>query len=284
MAPGDWIKHLPQLAKKRVLTKRNLPTASLTRYLADEKLAPRRDDFWTWGTLHIDKVSVLAALLNRMLPRRYHKWYENTAYTHEWVAPGDSEDGETTELFILARVRGASVPSVLKFRMKPAENPGKDDIKVIIDYHRVRTDHGHQWSVWVARDATCRLIQEMDDWYKEMTQREVALLGDDTVSDKVKCLPAAVAPGDAKAKHRFQRYSGVAAKTTTAPVTSAEAAQQAEWGYGLTREERPLPSQSMYDPRKWDLEPIKQPAWPIPRIDGQLAWQRDKSSTANSHR
>ncbi|KAJ9470300.1 hypothetical protein DIPPA_19975 [Diplonema papillatum] len=75
MAPGDWIKHLPQLAKKRVLTKRNLPTASLTRYLADEKLAPRRDELLVvqkWGTLHIDKVSVLAALLNPDRPRKMY--------------------------------------------------------------------------------------------------------------------------------------------------------------------------------------------------------------------
>eukprot|EP00754_Rhynchopus_humris_P001027 Rhum_TRINITY_DN10645_c0_g1::Rhum_TRINITY_DN10645_c0_g1_i1::g.39360::m.39360 len=271
------------------------------------KQARRRDDFWRWGTHHIDRISVLRAVLDRMLPRRYHKWNESTTYSHKWGRPEDSDDGETTELFILVKMRtDRVVPSVLKFRFKevPAAARGEEtkkgagdggwstadesDVRIAIDYQRVQTFYQHQWAVYVARDSLTRLIVEMDDWYAAASAEEVALMGEAAFAAEQALLdaPAAAPAHGARASAdlatggRFLTRSG----TRTTETTPAEEEAQQRWGAQLERAERQVPGRVMYDPRAWDLAPLKKPEWRIPRVDSQLAWHRDRESTADSHR
>ena len=277
---------------------------------AEGKQARRRDDFWRWGTHHIDRISVLRAVLDRMLPRRYHKWNESTTYSHKWGRPEDSDDGETTELFILVKMRtDRVVPSVLKFRfkeMQAAEEEGaaaptakrtgdggwstadEADVRIAIDYQRVQTFYQHQWAVYIARDSLTRLIVEMDDWYAAASAEEVALMGEAAFAAEQALLDApAAAPAhderpsaDLASGGRFLTRSG----TRRTETTPEEEEAKTRWGAGLGRAERQLQGRVMYDPRAWDLAPLKKPEWRIPRVDSQLAWHRDRESTADSHR
>ena len=255
--------------------------------------APRRDDFWRWGTTSISEVSILRALLERMLARRYHKWNSDTTYTHEWGEPADSDDGETTELFILIRMRNMKqVPSVLKFRMKKAVQGGDDDIRIVIDYHRLHTNHAHQFAAWIARDGVTRLIVEMDDWYRLMKERKIGLLGEESVDlefEKIRLLEdklANVKPApqsgvqeeslqgvgeevkkEIKKKSRFFKRSGVRSTALAVPLERGN-----------------LKEKVLFDSKKWDLKPLRSTAWPIPRVDGTLSHSRARLSTEHTHR
>eukprot|EP01063_Lacrimia_lanifica_P013801 TRINITY_DN20406_c0_g1_i2.p1 TRINITY_DN20406_c0_g1~~TRINITY_DN20406_c0_g1_i2.p1 ORF type:complete len:327 (+),score=123.07 TRINITY_DN20406_c0_g1_i2:115-1095(+) len=279
-ADPDTVKGKPPPPKTQPTSrwgvKRNwMQRDARTRSVFEEKetiKAPRRDDFWRWGTLHIDRVPVLRALLDRMLPRRYHKWYDSTTYEHHWVGPEDSEDGETTELFFLVRHRGEhNIPSVLKFRMKEVRD-ASSDIKIMIDYQRVETNYLARWAVMICRDATTRLINEMDDWYAEMKAQETELLGPAASTDLDRLLPDALPSSPApKAAARFKKVAGIAPR------------REGRWSAGLSRKERRTSEAAMYDPQDWDTKPLRATAWPIPRIDHEMPDMRDQATGKDTH-
>ena len=261
--PGEWNRAIRM--KKRIAA--GAPKRGVTMFEEGKNIALRRDDFWRWGTTSIKNISVLKAILNRMLPRRYHKWCPEAYYKHYWSVSND-----THELYITARVRTTTCnPSVLKFRLKEISDDPK--IKIVIDYHRIHTDRQHRQAIWSARDAMCRLIVEMDDWYAEMKEKEISLIGEEQSYNKDMTLPS---PGaELTAADRFPRRSGIDVETTGNEI----------WGDFQARAERGtyIKPEAIFDPRKWDLNPIRKPQWTIPRVEGSLAQHRHHTSTKDTH-
>eukprot|EP01065_Artemidia_motanka_P020183 TRINITY_DN24174_c0_g1_i1.p1 TRINITY_DN24174_c0_g1~~TRINITY_DN24174_c0_g1_i1.p1 ORF type:complete len:353 (+),score=99.05 TRINITY_DN24174_c0_g1_i1:48-1106(+) len=284
----------------------NHPVPSPERHETAE--APRRDDFWRWGTLSIRRLPMLMELLDRMLPRRYHKWCTDSSYEHYWGDPARSADGQTQELFLLGRFRQHDqVPSVLKFRMK--ETPQSvNGIRITIDYLRVITNPMHRWTMWTARDAMCRLITEMDDWYAQELKKEVLALGETAAEEKramledgltVKRRPPSAETLDALSK--IPKAAAALMSLGTLPPASTPthnhlSVPQKEdakeylydqgklWGETTVREQRPVHPRALYDPREFDLQPLQRPEWPIPRVEGNIGFLRDKLRDPNIHR